>query len=32
VNGTTDLLLVTVVGSPGAGVAVACVEYAIPLT
>ena len=32
VNGTTDPLLVTVAGSPGAGVAVACVEYAIPLT
>ena len=31
-NAIADPLLVTVSGGPGAGVAVACVEYAIPLT
>jgi hypothetical protein len=32
VNGTADPLLVTIAGAPGAGVAVACVVYSIPLT
>lgn len=32
VNAVVDPLLVTVAGSPGAGVAAACVEYAIPLS
>jgi hypothetical protein len=32
VNSTSDPMLVTVGGAPGAGVAVACVEYVTPLS
>jgi hypothetical protein len=32
VNGTADLLLVTITGTPSVGAGFACVEYVTPLT